>query len=54
FYDTVDLDDMEFDEVESVFLYPCPCGDMFRIEVSELLQGKRVAPCPSCTLRYVV
>eukprot|EP00960_Hanusia_phi_P000180 4831-Hanusia_phi.AAC.3 len=24
---------------------------MFRIEVSELLQGKRVAPCPSCTLK---
>ena len=30
-YDEVEIEDMDFDPVEMVFFYPCPCGDKFRI-----------------------
>ncbi len=30
-YDEIEIEDMDFDPVQMVFLYPCPCGDKFRI-----------------------
>ena len=30
-YDEVEIDDLDFDEDEKTFFYPCPCGDKFRI-----------------------
>ncbi len=38
FYETVKIEDMEFDKVEKVYRYPCPCGDQFCIsEVNWLI-----------------
>lgn len=31
-YDTVGLDDMEYDELDETYYYPCPCGDRFEIK----------------------
>ncbi|GAM26135.1 hypothetical protein SAMD00019534_093100 [Acytostelium subglobosum LB1] len=50
FYDEIEIEDMEFDEDERVFYYPCPCGDRFRITEEEILAGEEVAKCPSCSL----
>ncbi|EGG14841.1 diphthamide biosynthesis protein 3 [Cavenderia fasciculata] len=50
FYDEVEIEDMEFNEEERVFYYPCPCGDRFVITEEEILAGEEVAKCPSCSL----
>ena len=28
-YDEIEIDDMDFEEDEGKFYYPCPCGDKF-------------------------
>ena len=30
-YDTVLLDEMDYDEDEATYYYQCPCGDLFEI-----------------------
>eukprot|EP01132_Coremiostelium_polycephalum_P007552 gene7552-9286_t len=50
FYDEIEIEDMEFDEDERVFYYPCPCGDRFKITEEEILAGEEIAKCPSCSL----
>jgi len=50
-YDEVNLQDLEFDEVEEEYTYPCPCGDEFRISHAQLMRGERIALCPSCSLQ---
>lgn len=49
-YDEVEVEDMEFDVEDMIFYYPCPCGDLFSIELEELLAGEDIAMCPSCSL----
>ena len=53
-YEEVDLQDMEFDEIEEAYTYPCPCGDEFRIAHSQLMAGERIALCPSCSLKLSI
>lgn len=53
-YDEVDLADLTWDASSESFTYPCPCGDVFRISLDELLAGEDVAGCASCTLRLRV
>ncbi|KAG2189934.1 hypothetical protein INT46_003891 [Mucor plumbeus] len=50
FYDEVEIEDMDYDQVEEVYSYPCPCGDKFIITTVELSEGLDVAQCPSCSL----
>lgn len=50
YYDEVELEDLDFEEDEQMFYYPCPCGDRFEISLEELLDGDDIARCPSCTL----
>ena len=28
-YDEVEIEDLDFDEEDGIFYYPCPCGDKF-------------------------
>jgi len=49
-YEEVDLLDMELDEGEEVYTYPCPCGDKFFITVEDLFDNEDKARCPSCSL----
>lgn len=57
-YDTVEIEDMEYNKEDKVFLYQCPCGDKFRAELSFLKEefekdkskGFAIAFCPSCSL----
>ncbi|KAI5159237.1 diphthamide biosynthesis protein 3 [Nematocida ausubeli] len=49
-YEEVDIDMMEYDRVNEVFTYPCPCGDRFEISFEELFNGEEIATCPSCSL----
>jgi hypothetical protein len=49
-YDEVEIEDMEFNEAEQVYYYPCPCGDKFFITLEELYDGEDIATCPSCSL----
>eukprot|EP00351_Strombidinopsis_sp_SopsisLIS2011_P004033 CAMPEP_0116874142 /NCGR_PEP_ID=MMETSP0463-20121206/5579_1 /TAXON_ID=181622 /ORGANISM="Strombidinopsis sp, Strain SopsisLIS2011" /LENGTH=43 /DNA_ID= /DNA_START= /DNA_END= /DNA_ORIENTATION= len=32
-YDEVEIEDMDFDEDDNTFYYPCPCGDKFRLSI---------------------
>ena len=50
-YDEIEIDDMDFEEDENTFYYPCPCGDKFRITLDQLKEGKVIATCPSCSLQ---
>jgi hypothetical protein len=50
FYDEVEIEDMQFDEEEEMYTYPCPCGDKFQISLEDLKAGDEVATCPSCSL----
>lgn len=62
-YEEVNLQDMEFDGLDQQLLYPCPCGDLFELSLSELrsavaaatdCRGWAVASCPACSLRIRV
>ena len=53
-YDEIEIEDMEFEEREQIFTYPCPCGDKFFIYLEDLYSGEDVAGCPSCSLRIRV
>ncbi|KAJ2355934.1 Diphthamide biosynthesis protein 3 [Coemansia sp. RSA 2618] len=50
YYDEIEIEDMDYDEFEEEFSYPCPCGDKFIITKIELESGESVAKCPSCSL----
>ena len=50
FYDEVEIEDFEFDEIEENYYFPCPCGDKFVISLEQLREGEEVAHCPSCSL----
>ena len=39
-YDEVEIDDLDFDEDEKTFFYPCPCGDKFRITLLQMKNGE--------------
>jgi diphthamide biosynthesis protein 3 len=49
-YDTVEIEDMEWDDDLGAFTYMCPCGDLFQITRAELSSGEEIAHCPSCSL----
>jgi diphthamide biosynthesis protein 3 len=53
-YEEVEIEDLDYDPVELLYTYPCPCGDKFRITLEELWDGEDIAPCPSCTLRIEI
>ena len=53
-YDEVDIYDMEYDDDDECYYYPCPCGDRFFITRIDLSIGLDIAHCPSCTLKIKV
>ena len=53
-YDEIEIDDMDFDEDDNTFYYPCPCGDKFRLSLKELRGGEVIATCPSCSLQIKI
>lgn len=61
-YDEVEIEDMEFKYIgndktnmkNAIFLYQCPCGDKFVISAEQLLNGEKIAKCPSCHLAILV
>lgn len=53
-YEEVEIEDLDYDEEEMIYTYPCPCGDKFRITLEDLWDGEDIAPCPSCTLRIQI
>ena len=53
-YDEVEIDDLDFDEDEKTFFYPCPCGDKFRITLLQMKNGESIARCPSCSLKIKI
>jgi diphthamide biosynthesis protein 3 len=50
YYDEVDIEDMDYDDVAEVYYYPCPCGDKFEISLEDLRNGEETGLCPSCSL----
>jgi diphthamide biosynthesis protein 3 len=50
YYEEVDITDMEYDEENEMYTYPCPCGDKFQISTDEILDGEEIGRCPSCSL----
>ena len=53
-YEEVEIEDLDYDPIELLYTYPCPCGDKFRITLEDLWDGEDIAPCPSCTLRIMI
>ena len=53
-YDEIEIEDMEWNQEERKFFYPCPCGDRFQITIDELADGEEIAYCPSCSLKILV
>ena len=53
-YDEIEIDDLDFEEDDQTFYYPCPCGDKFRITVAQLRGGELIATCPSCSLQIKI
>jgi diphthamide biosynthesis protein 3 len=56
YYDEIEIEDMEYNEDEETYYFPCPCGDKFQITNQELMNGDEIAHCPSCSLiiRYLI
>jgi diphthamide biosynthesis protein 3 len=50
YYDEIEIEDMAWDDVKSVYHYPCPCGDRFEISRKQLANCEDIATCPSCSL----
>ncbi|KAH0580569.1 Diphthamide biosynthesis protein 3 [Termitomyces sp. J132] len=50
YYDEIEIEDMAWDPVKSVYHYPCPCGDRFEISRKQLANYEDIATCPSCSL----
>jgi diphthamide biosynthesis protein 3 len=50
YFDEVELEDMDYDENLESYVYPCPCGDIFRLSKTDMLEGEDIARCPSCSL----
>ncbi len=51
YYDEIEVRDMEFvkDEKGAFFEYPCPCGDVFRISLEDMINDDEdVARCDTC------
>ena len=38
YHDEIEIEDMEYDEEEETYYYPCPCGDKFEITKVNLCQ----------------
>jgi diphthamide biosynthesis protein 3 len=53
-YEEVNIKDMEWNEEEEAYFYPCPCGDEFIMPIEDLEDGEDIALCPSCSLRIRV
>lgn len=53
-YEECPLDEMEYDSSGDMFVFLCPCGDLFQITSKELREGNRIARCPSCSLQLKV
>ena len=53
-YDEIEIEDMTFDETLQIYHYPCPCGDRFEINITDLRDGEEIAVCPSCSLMIKV
>lgn len=54
-YAEIDIEDMEFDEDDKIFTYPCPCGDRFEVSIDDLLEKTTdIATCPNCGLEIQV
>ena len=49
-YEEVPHADMEWDDDEGLFLYDCPCGDIFSVSKEDLKAGMTVLVCPTCSL----
>ena len=35
-YDTLEIEDLDFEEDSMAFYYPCPCGDRFTITLVQI------------------
>ena len=53
-YDTIEIEDMDFDKRTKTFYYPCPCGDRFAITIKQMKRKEIIAECPSCSLQIKV
>jgi diphthamide biosynthesis protein 3 len=53
-YDTIEIEDMNFDKRTKTFYYPCPCGDRFAITLKQMKENFKIAECPSCSLKITV
>ncbi|KAN0022255.1 hypothetical protein ACTFIU_004431 [Dictyostelium citrinum] len=52
--DEIDLDDMEYIEENSEYIYPCRCGDHYIITEDQLSEGSDVVCCSGCSLSIKV
>lgn len=53
-YEEVPLCELTFDLAEQKLRYPCPCGDLFEMLLADLIGGKDIAQCPTCSLTIKV
>ncbi|CUE71320.1 Hypothetical protein, putative [Bodo saltans] len=53
-YEEVELDELTYDAENQRLQYPCPCGDLFEMLLDDLLNGKDIAQCPTCSLTVKV
>lgn len=37
-YDTIEIEDLDFNKINKTFYYPCPCGDKFAITLVYLFK----------------
>lgn len=53
-YEEVPLAELTYDAEFKRLQYPCPCGDLFEMALEDLLMGKDIAQCPTCSLTVKV
>ena len=54
YHDEIEIEDMEQNEDDEMYYYPCPCGDLFQISYDAIKNGDDIATCPSCDLKIKI
>lgn len=53
-YMTLEFKDLEYDEKENVYSYPCRCGGFFQLEKKDLIPPEFLVECDDCSFSLLV
>ncbi|KAL0894016.1 hypothetical protein ABMA27_014082 [Loxostege sticticalis] len=53
-YETISLDQMQYDAVEDIYMYTCRCGGTYLLDRSDTMPAKVIIGCDECSFSIEV